>query len=62
MLKVPWHENFTLRCSNINPSSPSLPMVPKYLEITLCVKREVGIFEKRKVQMHRFGIFPFRSS
>ena len=38
-----------MRVSNINMSSPSLPMVPKGLKLTFGVKRELGVllaFEK----------------
>ena len=42
--------------SNINMSSPSLPMVPQWLEMALGVKRAVGIFENLKAQMRQFGI------
>ena len=41
--KVPWHENLTLRFSNINMSSPSLPMVPQWLKLAFGVKRALGV-------------------
>jgi hypothetical protein len=42
-LKVTWHENLTLRFSNINMSFPSLPMVPQWLNLAFGVKRARGI-------------------
>ena len=41
-LKVPWHENFTV-FFNINMISPSLPMVPQWLEMVIGVNRALGI-------------------
>ena len=43
-LKVPWHENVTLRLFNINMSSPSLPLVPQWLEMSIGVNQALGIF------------------
>ena len=41
--------------SNINMSSPSLPMVPQWLKLAFGVKRAPGVllaFEKTEAQVH----------
>ncbi len=58
-LKVPWHENVSLwGIFNINMSSPSLPMVPQWLEILIGVNQSCSTFEKTKAQTGESGIFP----
>ena len=51
--------------SNLNMSSPSLPMVPQLLEMALGVKLALAILlclRKNKSQTRRFGFFPRMSS
>ena len=53
-------ENTLLRFSNINMSSPSLPMLPHWLDFFLVVKRALGILLhlwKNEGQTRRFEIF-----
>ena len=47
-------ESHFMRFSNINMSSPSLPVVPKWLKLVFGVKRALGIlltFEKMEAQV-----------
>ena len=42
-LKVPQHEHLALSFLIINMSSPSLPMVPQWLEIAMGINQALGI-------------------
>ena len=53
-----WKSHF-MRFSNINMSSPSLPMVPQWLKLAFGVKRALAVllaFEKTEAQARWFGM------
>ena len=53
-----WKSHF-VRFSNINMSSPSLPMVPQWLKLAFGVKRALAVllaFEKTEAQARWFGM------
>ena len=57
-----WKTHF-MRFSNINMSSPSLPMVPQLLKLAFGVKRAVLLaFEKTEAQVRWFGMSVFLTS
>ena len=61
---MPWKFH-PMTFSNINMSSPSLPMVPQWLEMALGVKQALGILLrlwKMNAQTRQFGIWPHMSS
>ena len=44
-----------MKFSNINMSSPNLPMVPQWLKLAFGVKQALGVllaFEKKEAQAH----------
>ena len=59
-----WKSHF-MRFSNINMSSPSLPMVPQLLKLAFGVKRALAVllaFEKTEAQVRWFGMSVFLTS